>query len=137
MHPSLSPPSTMILSGGTALKPPYSAFPGMQPLEMVKPQSGSPYQPMSGNQALVYESQLGQAPGLGTSQMLDAQLPQVRNPVTATPTLMTAFSLLSASWCMLTYMLFIVTATDPWAARPRTRCSASSEWSHHLFVPET
>ncbi|XP_057581298.1 protein PRRC2B isoform X4 [Hippopotamus amphibius kiboko] len=76
MHPSLSPPSTMILSGGTALKPPYSAFPGMQPLEMVKPQSGSPYQPMSGNQALVYEGQLGQATGLGASQMLDSQLPQ-------------------------------------------------------------
>ncbi|KAM7094047.1 protein PRRC2B isoform 3-T3 [Molossus nigricans] len=76
MHPSLSPPSTMILSGGTALKPPYSAFPGMQPLEMVKPQSGSPYQPLSGNQTLVYESQLSQAAGLGASQMLDSQLPQ-------------------------------------------------------------
>ncbi|XP_075416723.1 protein PRRC2B isoform X3 [Tenrec ecaudatus] len=76
MHPSLSPPSTMILSGGTALKPPYSAFPGMQPLEMVKPQSGSHYQPMSGNQALVYEGQLSQAAGLGASQMLDSQLPQ-------------------------------------------------------------
>ncbi|XP_048201173.1 protein PRRC2B isoform X3 [Perognathus longimembris pacificus] len=81
MHPSLSPPSTMILSGGTALKPPYSAFPGMQPLEMVKPQSGSPYQPLSGNQALVYEGQLGQAPGLGASQMLDSQLPQLTMPL--------------------------------------------------------
>uniref|UniRef100_A0A8C2V8E4 Proline rich coiled-coil 2B n=1 Tax=Chinchilla lanigera TaxID=34839 RepID=A0A8C2V8E4_CHILA len=81
MHPSLSPPSTMILSGGTALKSPYSAFPGMQPLEMVKPQSGSPYQPMSGNQALVYESQLGQAAGLGASQMLDSQLPQLTMPL--------------------------------------------------------
>lgn len=85
MHPSLSPPSTMILSGGTALKPPYSAFPGMQPLEMVKPQSGSPYQPMSGNQALVYEGQLSQAASLGASQLLDSQLPQVRNAVTPTP----------------------------------------------------
>uniref|UniRef100_A0A2K5D210 Proline rich coiled-coil 2B n=1 Tax=Aotus nancymaae TaxID=37293 RepID=A0A2K5D210_AOTNA len=81
MHPSLSPPSTMILSGGTALKPPYSAFPGIQPLEMVKPQSGSPYQPMSGNQALVYEGQLGQAAGLGASQMLDSQLPQLTMPL--------------------------------------------------------
>ncbi|KAM5299286.1 protein PRRC2B isoform 2-T2 [Ctenodactylus gundi] len=81
MHPSLSPPNTMILSGGTALKPPYSAFPGMQPLEMVKPQSGSPYQPMSGNQALVYEGQLGQAAGLGASQMLDSQLPQLTMPL--------------------------------------------------------
>ncbi|XP_069333071.1 protein PRRC2B isoform X8 [Eulemur rufifrons] len=81
MHPSLSPPSTMILSGGTALKPPYSAFPGMQPLEMVKPQSGSPYQTLSGNQALVYEGQLGQAAGLGASQMLDSQLPQLTMPL--------------------------------------------------------
>ncbi|XP_012876828.1 PREDICTED: protein PRRC2B isoform X2 [Dipodomys ordii] len=81
MHPSLSPPSTMILSGGTALKPPYSAFPGMQPLEMVKPQSGSPYQPLSGSQALVYEGQLGQAPGLGASQMLDSPLPQLTMPL--------------------------------------------------------
>lgn len=102
MHPSLSPPSTVILSGGTALKPPYSAFPGMQPLEMVKPQSGSPYQPMSGNQALVYEGQLGQAAGLGASQLLDSQLPQVRNsgpPAQNTRPLsfMTVFSFLSAS----------------------------------------
>ncbi|XP_049629941.1 protein PRRC2B isoform X9 [Suncus etruscus] len=81
MHPSLSPPSTMILSGGTALKPPYSAFPGMQPLEMVKPQSGSPYQPLNGSQALVYEGQLGQAAGLGASQMLDSQLPQLTMPM--------------------------------------------------------
>ena len=81
MHPSLSPPSTMILSGGTALKAPYSAFPGMQPREMVKPQSGSPYQPMSGSQALVYEGPLSQAAGLGASQMLDSQLPQVRKSV--------------------------------------------------------
>lgn len=79
MHPSLSPPSTMILSGGTALKAPYSAFPGVQPLEMVKPQAGSPYQPLSGNQALVYEGQLGQATGLGASPVLDSQLPQVRH----------------------------------------------------------
>ncbi|XP_054996092.1 protein PRRC2B isoform X3 [Sorex araneus] len=81
MHPSLSPPSTMILSGGTALKPPYSAFPGLQPLEMVKPQSGAPYQPLSGSQALVYESQLGQAAGLGASQMLDSPLPQLTMPM--------------------------------------------------------
>uniref|UniRef100_A0A8C2P2T6 BAT2 N-terminal domain-containing protein n=1 Tax=Capra hircus TaxID=9925 RepID=A0A8C2P2T6_CAPHI len=74
MHPSLSPPSTMILSGGTALKAPYS------PLEMVKPQSGSPYQPMSGSQALVYEGPLSQAAGLGASQMLDSQLPQLPLP---------------------------------------------------------
>lgn len=92
MHPSLSPPSTMILSGGTALKPPYSAFPGMQPLEMVKPQSGSPYQPMSGNQALVYEGQLGQAAGLGASQLLDSQLPQVRNSISSAQHTRASFS---------------------------------------------
>lgn len=105
MHPSLSPPSTMILSGGTALKPPYSAFPGMQPLEMVKPQSGSPYQPMSGNQALVYEGQLGQAAGLGASQMLDSQLPQVRSwsPLPSSSGLLSVASLtLYCLLCVLT-----------------------------------
>ncbi|XP_030142333.4 protein PRRC2B isoform X9 [Taeniopygia guttata] len=78
MHPSLSQPSTMVLTGGTALKPPYSAFPGMQPLEVVKTQSGSPYQPMNGSQALVYEGQINQA-GMGASQMMDSQLTQVRS----------------------------------------------------------
>lgn len=116
MHPSLSPPSTMILSGGTALKPPYSAFPGMQPLEMVKPQPGSPYQPLSGNQALVYESQLGQAAGLGASQMLDSPLPQVRSrrplPQALGPAPSRPPSLLSAS-CR------VCRATGPWAARAR------------------
>ncbi|XP_058015628.1 protein PRRC2B isoform X5 [Ahaetulla prasina] len=72
MHPSLSQPSTMVLAGGTALKAPYSAFPGMQPLEMVKTQSGSPYQPVNGSQALVYEGQINQA-----SQMMDSQLQQL------------------------------------------------------------
>lgn len=116
MHPSLSPPSTMILSGGTALKPPYSAFPGMQPLEMVKPQAGSPYQPLSGNQALVYESQLGQAASLGASQMLDSQLPQVRrSPSTARLWAWLRHdcpALLSASCC-------VYHVTGPWAARAR------------------
>lgn len=79
MHPSLSQPSTMVLTGGTALKPPYSAFPGMQPLEVVKTQSGSPYQPMNGSQTLVYESQINQAAGMGASQMMDSQLTQVRS----------------------------------------------------------
>ncbi|XP_036607644.1 protein PRRC2B isoform X3 [Trichosurus vulpecula] len=81
MHPSLSQPNTMVLTGGTALKPPYSAFPGMQPLEMVKTQSGSPYQPMNGSQALVYESQLNQAAGMGASQMIDSQLTQLTMPL--------------------------------------------------------
>uniref|UniRef100_A0A8C3V0E6 Proline rich coiled-coil 2B n=1 Tax=Catharus ustulatus TaxID=91951 RepID=A0A8C3V0E6_CATUS len=79
MHPSLSQPSTMVLTGGTALKPPYSAFPGMQPLEVVKTQSGSPYQPMNGSQALVYEGQINQA-GMGASQMMDSQLTQLPLP---------------------------------------------------------
>ncbi|XP_050570502.1 protein PRRC2B isoform X10 [Cygnus atratus] len=81
MHPSLSQPSTMVLTGGTALKPPYSAFPGMQPLEVVKTQSGSPYQPMNGSQALVYEGQINQAAGMGASQMMDSQLTQLTMPV--------------------------------------------------------
>uniref|UniRef100_A0A7M4EE00 Proline rich coiled-coil 2B n=1 Tax=Crocodylus porosus TaxID=8502 RepID=A0A7M4EE00_CROPO len=80
MHPSLSQPNTMVLTGGTALKPPYSAFPGMQPLEMVKTQSGSPYQPMNGSQTLVYEGQINQAAGMGASQMMDSQLTQLPLP---------------------------------------------------------
>ncbi|KAM6337021.1 protein PRRC2B isoform 7-T11 [Alca torda] len=80
MHPSLSQPS-MVLTGGTALKPPYSAFPGMQPLEVVKTQSGSPYQPMNGSQTLVYEGQINQAAGMGASQMMDSQLTQLTMPV--------------------------------------------------------
>ncbi|XP_075628495.1 protein PRRC2B isoform X7 [Balearica regulorum gibbericeps] len=81
MHPSLSQPSTMVLTGGTAMKPPYSAFPGMQPLEVVKTQSGSPYQPMNGSQTLVYEGQINQAAGMGASQMMDSQLTQLTMPV--------------------------------------------------------
>ncbi|KAM6047053.1 protein PRRC2B isoform 5-T12 [Theristicus caerulescens] len=81
MHPSLSQPSTMVLTGGTALKPPYSAFPGMQPLEVVKTQSGSPYQPMNGSQTLVYEGQINQAASMGASQMMDSQLTQLTMPV--------------------------------------------------------
>ncbi|KFO82481.1 Protein PRRC2B [Cuculus canorus] len=80
MHPSLSQPSTMVLTGGTALKPPYSAFPGMQPLEVVKTQSGPPYQPMNGSQTLVYEGQINQAAGMGASQMMDSQLTQLPLP---------------------------------------------------------
>uniref|UniRef100_A0A8C2SZX0 Proline rich coiled-coil 2B n=1 Tax=Coturnix japonica TaxID=93934 RepID=A0A8C2SZX0_COTJA len=80
MHPSLSQPSTMVLTGGTALKPPYSAFPGMQPLEVVKTQSGSPYQPLNGSQTLVYEGQINQAAGMGASQMMDSQLTQLPLP---------------------------------------------------------
>ncbi|XP_069093181.1 protein PRRC2B isoform X2 [Pleurodeles waltl] len=75
MHPSLSQPNTMVLTGGTALKPSYSAFPPMQPMEMVKSQSGSPYQPMNGSQPLVYDGQMSQA-----SQMMDSQLSQLPMP---------------------------------------------------------
>ncbi|XP_067328067.1 protein PRRC2B isoform X2 [Anolis sagrei] len=71
MHPSLSQANAVVL------KPPYSAFPGMQPLEMVKTPSGSPYQPVSGSQALVYDGgALGQA-----SQMMDSQLTQLTLPM--------------------------------------------------------
>lgn len=70
-------PSPMVLSGGAPLKGPYSAFPGMQPSDMVKPQSGSHYQPMNGSQQLVYDSQMNQGPGMGSSQLMDSQLIQV------------------------------------------------------------
>lgn len=80
MHPNLSQPNAMVLPGGAPLKGHYSAFPGMQPSEM-KPQSGSPYQPMSGNQALVYDGQMNQAAGMGTSQLMDSQLIQVTMPL--------------------------------------------------------
>ncbi|XP_029024602.1 protein PRRC2B isoform X3 [Betta splendens] len=81
MHPNLSQPSPMVLSGGAPLKGPYSAFPGMQPSDMVKPQSGSHYQPMNGNQQLVYDSQMNQGPGMGSSQLMDSQLIQVTMPL--------------------------------------------------------
>ncbi|KAK6480992.1 protein PRRC2B-like isoform X1 [Huso huso] len=80
MHPNISQPNAMVLPGGAPLKGHYSAFPGMQPSEM-KPQSGSPYQPMSGNQALVYDGQMNQAAGMGTSQLMDSQLIQVTMPL--------------------------------------------------------
>ncbi len=66
----------MVLSGGAPLKGPYSAFPGMQPSDMVKPQSGSHYQPMNGSQSLVYDGPMNQAAGMGTSQLMDSQLIQ-------------------------------------------------------------
>ncbi|XP_072286156.1 protein PRRC2B isoform X3 [Pyxicephalus adspersus] len=81
MHPSLSQPSAMVLASGTGLKPQYSPFPGMQPLEMVKTQPASSYQPMSGSQQLVYENQLNQAAGIGASQMMDSPLTQVTMPI--------------------------------------------------------
>ena len=77
MHHNLSQPSPMVLSGGAPLKGPYSPFPGMQPSDMVKSQSGSHYQPMNGNQQLVYDSQMNQGPGMGSSQLMDSQLIQV------------------------------------------------------------
>uniref|UniRef100_A0A672RJE7 Proline rich coiled-coil 2B n=1 Tax=Sinocyclocheilus grahami TaxID=75366 RepID=A0A672RJE7_SINGR len=81
MHPNLSQPSPMVLSGGAPLKGPYSAFPGMQPSDMVKQQSGSHYQPMNGSQPLVYDGPMNQAAGMGTSQLMDSQLIQVTLPM--------------------------------------------------------
>ncbi|XP_032395776.1 protein PRRC2B isoform X1 [Etheostoma spectabile] len=81
MHPNLSQPNPMVLSGGAPLKGPYSAFPGMQPSDMVKTQSGSHYQPMNGSQQLVYDSQMNQGPGMGSSQLMDSQLIQVTMPL--------------------------------------------------------
>ncbi|XP_034997242.2 protein PRRC2B isoform X4 [Hippoglossus stenolepis] len=81
MHHNLSQPSPMVLSGGAPLKGPYSPFPGMQPSDMVKSQSGSHYQPMNGSQQLVYDSQMNQGPGMGSSQLMDSQLIQVTMPL--------------------------------------------------------
>ncbi|XP_067293629.1 protein PRRC2B isoform X2 [Pseudorasbora parva] len=81
MHPNLSQPSPMVLSGGAPLKGPYSAFPGLQPSDMVKPQSGSHYQPMNGSQQLVYDGPMNQAAGMSTSQLMDSQLIQVTMPM--------------------------------------------------------
>lgn len=80
MHPNLSQPSPMVLSGGAPLKGPYSAFPGIQS-EMVKTQSGSHYQPMNGSQPLVYDGSMNQAAGMATSQLMDSQLIQVTMPM--------------------------------------------------------
>uniref|UniRef100_H3DN14 Proline rich coiled-coil 2B n=1 Tax=Tetraodon nigroviridis TaxID=99883 RepID=H3DN14_TETNG len=81
MHPNLSQPNPLVLSGGAPIKGPYSAFPGMQPSELVKPQSGSHYQPLNGSQQLVYDSQINQGPGMGSSQLMDSQLMQVTMPL--------------------------------------------------------
>ncbi|KAK7174067.1 hypothetical protein R3I93_003790 [Phoxinus phoxinus] len=81
MHPNLSQPSPMVLSGGAQLKGPYSAFPGMQPSDMVKQPSGSHYQPMSGSQQLVYDGNMNQPGGMSTSQLMDSQLIQVTMPM--------------------------------------------------------
>lgn len=81
MHPNLSQPNPMVLSGGAPLKGPYSGFPGIQPSEMVKPQSSSHYQPMNGSQPMVYDNQMNQGPGMGSSQLMDSQLIQVTMPL--------------------------------------------------------
>lgn len=53
----------------------------MQPSDMVKPQSGSHYQPINGSQPLVYDGSMNQAPSMGTSQLMDSQLIQVTMPL--------------------------------------------------------
>ncbi|TRZ03996.1 hypothetical protein DNTS_001735, partial [Danionella cerebrum] len=64
MHPSLSQPNPLVLSGGAALKGPYSAFAGLQPSELVKPQSGSHF----GSQALVTMPMPGSQLRYGSAQ---------------------------------------------------------------------
>ncbi|XP_061589639.1 protein PRRC2B [Cololabis saira] len=81
MHPNLSQPNPMVMAGGNPLKGPFSAFPTMQPSDMVKPQSASHYQPMNGSQPLVYDNQMNQGPGMGSSQLMDSQLIQVTMPL--------------------------------------------------------
>ncbi|XP_072285318.1 protein PRRC2B-like [Pyxicephalus adspersus] len=92
MHPNLSQPSAMVVASGTGLKPQYSPFPGMQPLEMVKTQHVSPYQPMNGSQQMVYESQLNQAAGISASQMVDSPLTQLTMPMAGSQIQMPRYS---------------------------------------------
>ena len=74
MQSSLSQPS-MVLSG-TALH----NFPAVQHQELAKAQSGLAFQQTSNTQPIpiLYEHQLGQASGLGGSQLIDTHLLQVR-----------------------------------------------------------
>ena len=74
MQSSLSQPS-MVLSG-TAIH----NFPAVQHQELAKAQSGLAFQQTSNTQPIpiLYEHQLGQASGLGGSQLIDTHLLQVR-----------------------------------------------------------
>lgn len=75
MQSGLSQPSPVVLSG-TALH----NFPTVQHQELAKAQSSLAFQQTSNTQPIpiLYEHQLGQASGLGGSQLIDTHLLQVR-----------------------------------------------------------
>lgn len=74
MQSSLSQPSVVL--SGTAIH----NFPTVQHQELAKAQSGLAFQQTSNTQPIpiLYEHQLGQASGLGGSQLIDTHLLQVR-----------------------------------------------------------
>lgn len=74
MQSSLSQPSVVL--SGTAIH----NFPAVQHQELAKAQSGLAFQQTSNTQPIpiLYEHQLGQASGLGGSQLIDTHLLQVR-----------------------------------------------------------
>ncbi|XP_064415977.1 protein PRRC2C isoform X4 [Latimeria chalumnae] len=78
MQNSLSQPSPMVLSST------LHNFPGVQPPDLTKAQSGLAFQQTSNTQPIpiLYEPQLNQASGLGGSQLLDTHLLQARQGLT-------------------------------------------------------
>lgn len=74
MQSSLSQPSVVL--SGTAIH----NFPAVQHQELAKAQSGLAFQQTSNTQPIpiLYEHQLGQASGLGGSQLIDTHLLQVQ-----------------------------------------------------------
>lgn len=76
MQSGLSQPSPVVLSG-TALH----NFPAVQHQELAKAQSSLAFQQTSNTQPIpiLYEHQLGQASGLGGSQLIDTHILQVGN----------------------------------------------------------
>ncbi|XP_048214253.1 protein PRRC2C isoform X9 [Perognathus longimembris pacificus] len=78
MQSSLSQPSVVL--SGTAIH----NFPAVQHQELAKAQSGLAFQQTSNTQPIpiLYEHQLGQASGLGSSQLIDTHLLQARANLT-------------------------------------------------------
>lgn len=79
MQSGLSQPSVVL--SGTAIH----NFPAVQHQELAKAQSGLAFPQTSSTQPIpiLYEHQLGQASGLGGSQLIDTHLLQVRCPASS------------------------------------------------------
>ncbi|TRY90794.1 hypothetical protein DNTS_018438 [Danionella cerebrum] len=87
MHPSLSQPNPLVLSGGAALKGPYSAFAGLQPSELVTmPMPGSQLRYGSAQQHLI----LPQSIQLQQNQNLSVGAPRRMMPPGSQPTLISS-----------------------------------------------